>query len=401
MKEDNFKGKYMLDSLYDLPRTPAFVLEETRLEENLAVIDQIQEEAPCRFLIALKGFAMFSQFPKISGTARGAAVSSLNECRLAGEYFSGNVHAYAPVYRDDEFYAFAETCRHISFNSLNQYEHFKHRLRGASPGLRINPEYSAVENDLYNPCIPGSRLGVSASELSKDPQLQGSSLPGGIEGFHVHNLCESGAEDTIGTLRSIEKLYGRFLPQISWLNLGGGHLVTQKGYRRDILIRGLQEFHEKYPHISLILEPGAAFVWETGVLVSTVLDIIRSGSYTIAMLDTSFAAHMPDCLEMPYTPRIRNGEIIRADSDVQKGSYGPYRLGGSSCLAGDFTGPYRFAEAPSRGDRIIFEDMMHYTMVKTTMFNGIGLPDIGIRRSSGIYEIIRSFGYEDYKQRLS
>lgn len=411
MNKDNSKRKYSIKSLYDLPRTPAFVLEEKRLEENLAVIDQIQEEAPCRFLIALKGFAMFSQFPKISGTARGAAVSSLNECRLAGEYFSGNVHAYAPVYRDDEFDAFAETCRHISFNSQNQYEHFKHRLRGASPGLRINPEYSAVENDLYNPCIPGSRLGVSASELSKDHQLQGSSLPEGIEGFHVHNLCESGAEDTIGTLSSIEKLYGRFLPQISWLNLGGGHLVTQKGYRRDILIRGLQEFHEKYPHISLILEPGAAFVWETGVLVSTVLDIIRSGSYTIAMLDTSFAAHMPDCLEMPYTPRIRNGEIISADSNsmnsnsmnsnVQKGSCGPYRLGGSSCLAGDFTGPYRFTEAPSRGDRIIFEDMMHYTMVKTTMFNGIGLPDIGIWRSNGIYEIIRSFGYEDYKQRLS
>ncbi|MCF7944446.1 MAG: carboxynorspermidine decarboxylase [Spirochaetia bacterium] len=391
----------MLDSLYKLQRTPAFVLEETRLEENLAVIDGIQKEAPCSFLIALKGFAMFSQFPKISATACGAAVSSLNECRLAGEYFPGNVHAYAPVYRDDEFDAFAETCRHISFNSLSQYEHFKHRLRGASPGLRLNPEYSAVENDLYNPCIPGSRLGVSASELSEDPQLHGSRLPEGIEGFHVHNLCESGAEETIGTLHSIEKLYGRYFPQISWLNLGGGHLVTQKGYHWDILIRGLQEFHEKYPHISLILEPGAAFVWETGVLVSTILDIIRSGSYRIAMLDTSFAAHMPDCLEMPYTPRIRNGEIISSNSDVQKGSCGPYRLGGSSCLAGDFTGPYRFNEAPSPGDRIIFEDMMHYTMVKTTMFNGIGLPDIGIWRSNGTYEIIRSFGYEDYKQRLS
>jgi len=399
-----------------VPRTPAFVLEEALLDRNLRIIADVQDQAPCSFLLALKGFAMFSVFPRIAETARGATASSLYECRLAAEFFPGQVHAYAPVYREEEFPEFVRTCRHITFNSLSQYRLLKPIADAAAAnaglkklpsfGLRVNPQYAAVETDLYNPCIPGSRLGVQPDALKPSEELPGG-LPDGIAGLHVHNLCESGAAESAATIRNIRKLYGHLLPKIQWLNLGGGHLVTRKGYRTELLVQALEDFHRDYPHIELILEPGAAFVWETGILAAEVKDIVRSGSVLIAMLDTSFAAHMPDCLEMPYTPRIRGAEIVSYNSEDQSaadssGSGGYiYRMGGSSCLAGDFVGDYRFAQPLSIGDRIVFEDMMHYTMVKTNMFNGIGLPDIGIWTEDGTYQLIRSFSYDDYKGRLS
>jgi carboxynorspermidine decarboxylase len=260
----------------------------------------------------------------------------------------------------------------------------------AQAGIRINPEYSTVATDLYNPCTPGSRLGVRASDLAM--------LPKGITGLHAHNLCEGGAKELTGTLENIERLFGHLLPDISWLNLGGGHLITKKGYNIELLQQTLRAFHARYPHIEIILEPGAAFVWETGFLVATVLDIVENQGVTTAMLDTSFATHMPDCLEMPYTPRV-HGAVV-ADGISTEPSSHRIRLGGASCLAGDWVGDYLFPAPLKIGDRVVFEDMMHYTMVKTTTFNGIALADIGIYNGSG-YELVKRFSYEDYRSRLS
>ncbi len=374
----------------NISRTPAFVLEFNAFKKNLSVISEIQKSTPCSFLFALKGFAMHRVFPEIARITRGAAASSLNEARLAKEFFP-EVHAYAPVYIPGDFAEIAGISTHITFNSLSQFEKHRKGLKGVQAGLRINPEYSTVETDLYNPCIPGSRLGIHASMLP--------CLPEGITGLHSHNLCESGSEELAATLGNIERLYGHLLPHISWLNLGGGHLVTRRGYNLALLKETLRSFHAKYPHIELILEPGAAFVWETGVLVSEVADLVESGGITIAMLDTSFAAHMPDCIEMPYTPRIQGAEIVRKETPAA-GSY-RYRMGGATCLAGDAVGDYLFTSPLKPGDRVVFEDMMHYTMVKTTMFNGIGLPDIGISHEDSSYELVRSFTYSDYRGRLS
>jgi carboxynorspermidine decarboxylase len=371
-------------------RTPAFVLEYDRFKQNLALIDSLQQRIPARFLLALKGFAMYEVFEEIAKVASGATASSLNEARLAGEYF-GEVHAYCPAYNPREFPFIAAIAKHITFNSIAQYERHKTGLGRAKAGLRINPEYSTVETALYNPCIPGSRLGIPASQLQ--------SLPKGISGLHSHNLCESGAEELQGTLGQIERLYGHLLEDIAWLNLGGGHLVTRNGYNQDLLVKTLTDFHERHPHLELILEPGAAFVWETGVLVSEVLDIVENEGVISIMLDTSFAAHMPDCLEMPYTPRVR-GMRIRQANEKPANDEQIIQFGGSSCLAGDWVGQYICKNLPQVGDRIVFEDMMHYTMVKTTMFNGIALPDIAIFED-GAYRVVKRFSYENYKYRLS
>lgn len=379
----------MIDSSL-VERTPAFVLDHGRLKENLALIGGLQERIPARFLLALKGFAMYEVFDMIANVASGASASSLNEARLAAEHFS-EVHAYCPAYNPREFPFIAAIAKHITFNSITQYERYKGALGRARAGLRINPEYSTVETDLYNPCITGSRLGIPA------PQLQ--ALPEGISGLHSHNLCENGALELEATLQQIERLYGHLLKDIEWLNLGGGHLVTRKGYDHGLLERTLDDFHGRYPHIELILEPGAAFVWETGVLVSEVLDVVENEGTISIMLDTSFAAHMPDCLEMPYTPRVQGMRIRRPDEKPARDEQ-VIRFGGSSCLAGDWVGQYICEGLPKAGDRIVFEDMMHYTMVKTTMFNGIALPDIGIWEN-GIYRVVKRFSYENYKYRLS
>lgn len=370
-----------------LERTPAFVLDHAAFKRNLDCIASIQERAPVRFILALKGFAMHALFSEIASVVGGATASSLNEVLLASVHFD-EIHAYAPAYIPREFDTIAERSTHVTFNSIDQFTRHRNQLGSAKAALRINPQYSTVATDLYNPCVHGSRLGVRASQLTE--------LPEGISGLHSHNLCESGAEELEATLAQIERLYGHLLGAISWLNLGGGHLVTRKGYDIELLIITLTQFHERHPHIELILEPGAAFVWEAGILVSSVLDVVENEGTVTAMLDTSFATHMPDCLEMPYTPRVR-GERIMGN-----GASGGYciRLGGASCLAGDWVGPYLFETLPKVGDRIIFEDMMHYTMVKTTMFNGVALPDICIWKQ-GSMSVIRRSTFEDYKDRLS
>lgn len=377
-----------MTDLQKIPRTPAFVLEMDSFRKNLAIISGIQMASGCSFLMALKGFAMHRIFPELAEAVRGATASSLFEALLADEYFN-EVHAYAPAYKPEDFDRIASLCTHVTFNSLHEYETYRSRLTHAEAGLRINPRYSPVETDLYNPCAPGSRLGIEAEDLS--------TLPKGVTGLHSHNLCESGADALHTTISMIESRFGHLLNEVSWLNLGGGHLVTRKGYDIPLLLETLRGFQTRHPHIQVILEPGAAFVWETGVLVAQVLDIVQSKEVPTAMLDTSFAAHMPDCIEMPYTPRIR-GASIAGDGET-----GPcrYRMGGSTCLAGDAAGDYLFPHPLKPGDRVVFEDMMHYTMVKTNMFNGINLPDIGIIHSDGTYELVKSFTYEDYRGRLS
>jgi carboxynorspermidine decarboxylase len=286
----------------------------------------------------------------------------------------------------DEMMSYAS---HISFNSLRQYETFASRAigRGISCGVRINPEYAEVETEMYNPCIAGSRLGIRRSDL-------GQTLPDGIEGFHSHTLCENDSFVLARTLAVIDEKFGEFLPRLTWLNLGGGHLITREGYEVEHLIKTLVDFKAKYPNLTIILEPGSAVGWQTGFLKSTVLDIVESAGITVAIVDCSFAAHMPDTLEMPYKPRIRH-----ANSEPQPGKP-TYRFGGMTCLAGDFYGDYSFDHSLNIGDEIIFEDMIHYTMVKTTTFNGVNLPNIGKIDTKGDFKLFKSFGFDSYKDRL-
>lgn len=378
------------DSVLRAIPSPCFVLEETRLLRNLAIFERVQQAANVQILLALKAFSLFHSFPLIRQFLPGASASSVWEAQLAAEEFGGELHVYSPAYRDEDVPQILQYASHMTFNSLSQWEYFRPMVResAASPsiGLRINPQYSPVQTALYNPCQPATRLGISAEQLS-------DRLPAEIEGFLCHNLCESDSYALEKTLGQIEALFGPLLSQIKWLNLGGGHLMTRQGYDVAHLIDVLNSFHDRYPHISLILEPGSAIVWETGFLLSTVRDIIPTPDLTNVLLDVSFTAHMPDCLEMPYQPVIRGAQVAQAEDH-------PYRMGGSSCLAGDFMGDYAFPQPLAIGDRLIFEDMMHYTMVKSTMFNGVVHPAIGMLKQNGEFELWRQFSYEDYRDRI-
>ncbi len=368
--------------------SPCYLLDEELLERNLAVIDRVRKEAGVEIIVALKACAMWSIFPTLALHSDGATASSAAEARLVFEEYGAPAHTYAPVYTERNIEEIMRTSSHITFNSLAQFERFGARaiLRGISCGLRVNPEYSPVETDLYNPCVEGSRLGVRKEDLRE--------LPEGVEGLHFHVLCESRSHHLRLALEAMERHYSHLLPKLKWLNLGGGHLMTHSEYDCDDLISILKEFKSRHPHLRIILEPGSAFTWRTGYLVSTVEDIISSGGYNTAMLDVSFACHMPDCLEMPYKPAIIGAH------DPEEGEK-RWRMGGNSCLAGDFYGDWAFDSEPKVGDRIIFEDMIHYTMVKTTMFNGVHHPSIAIMKRSGELQIVREFGYEDYKTRMS
>jgi carboxynorspermidine decarboxylase len=363
-------------------------MEAAKLAHNLSIFERVQREAPVEVMLALKGFALFHSFPLMRSVLAGASASSLWEAQLAAEEFGKEVHVYAPAYRTQDLPALIPLATHITFNSLTQYERFAPLLAQgqAKAGLRINPEYSPVQTPLYNPCVPGSRLGVRAEQL-------GDNLPTGITGFLSHNLCESDAGALEKTLQQIEQRFGRWLAQIHWLNLGGGHLMTHQDYQVDHAIHVLQDFHHRHPHLRLILEPGSAIVWETGFLLSTVEDLIPTPDFTHVMLDVSFTAHMPDCLEMPYQPRVRGA------SQPQEGT-NRYRLGGSSCLAGDFLGDYAFAQPLRVGDQLIFEDMMHYTLVKTTMFNGVPHPALGLWQTDNTFKLWREFTYQDYRSHM-
>ena len=370
--------------------SPCYVLDEELLVANVELIHDTGQKVGIDIILALKGFALWGVFPLMKPYLKGVSASSLHEARLAFEEMGTPAHTYSPAYTDGDFDEILKYSSHVTFNSLTQYKRFRNRVhdcdKPVSIGLRINPEFSAVETDLYNPCSPGSRLGITTEML-------GENLPEDIEGLHVHALCESSAEATANLLNAVETKFGYLFPRIKWLNLGGGHLMTRKGYNIQCLMDTLKTFRTKYPHIRLILEPGAAFAWETGVLVATIEDIVENADIRTAILDVSFTAHMPDCLEMPYKPRIRGA------SDAQPGKPA-WRLGGNSCLAGDYFGEWSFSEEPYIGKRIVFEDMIHYTMVKTTTFNGVQHPSIGTWSSRG-FTLLKKFGYEDYKNRLS
>ncbi|MBX2929184.1 MAG: carboxynorspermidine decarboxylase [Saprospiraceae bacterium] len=376
---------------YTSPAPAAYILEERKLRTNLELIQSVQQEAGVSIILALKGFAMWSVFPFVKRYLSGATASSLHEARLIFEEMGCRAHTYAVAYLPDEFEEMMRYSSHITFNSVAQYRRYAVQLHAhpekISAGIRVNPEYSEVEVAMYNPCAPGSRLGEVSDAFA-------GGLPEGVEGLHFHTLCESSSFDLEKVLAAFEERFGRFLPQLKWVNFGGGHLMTRKGYDTAHLVALLHNFRRRYPHLEVILEPGSAIAWETGVLTATVLDIVESRGVKTAILDVSFTAHMPDTLEMPYRPRVRGA----ADPTPGKPSY---RLGGVSCLAGDYMLEYSFDKALQPGDRIVFEDMIHYTMVKTTMFNGVRHPDICILRETGELDIVRRFRYEDYRDRLS
>ncbi|MEZ0607164.1 carboxynorspermidine decarboxylase [Fibrella sp. WM1] len=373
--------------------SPAFVLDEAKLRANLELIDRVQREAGVTIILALKGFSMFSAFPLVREYLSGATASSLNEIKLVNDYMGVKAHTYVPAYRDDEFDEILARSSHITFNSWSQWEKFAGKVKEIqdSPppsfGIRVNPQYSEVATDMYNPCVPGSRLGVTRDKLPDQ-------LPDGLEGLHFHTLCENDSYTLERTLAALEERFGDLLRQAKWVNMGGGHLMTREGYDTNHLTGLLKAFREKY-NVDVLMEPGSAIAWQTGVLVSTVLDVFDSQGIEVAVLDTSFAAHMPDTLEMPYKPRIRG-----AYQEPVAGKP-TYRLGGMTCLAGDFMGDYSFDAPLQVGDRLVFEDMIHYTMVKTTTFNGVNLPAIVIHKEDGSLQVVREYGYDSFKDRLS
>jgi carboxynorspermidine decarboxylase len=371
--------------------SPAFVLDEKLLQKNLKLIDWVQKEAGVEIILAFKGFAMWSAFPLVRQFLKGATASSLNEARLCFEEMKTRAHVYSPVYFENEFEELMSYSSHIVFNSFSQFQKFypdtKKAGHSISCGIRVNPEYSDVETDLYNPSASGSRLGVGSDEFP-------DALPEGIEGIHFHVLCESDSYSLEKVLANLDKKFGKFLHQVKWVNMGGGHLMTREGYNHKHLIQLLQNFRKKY-NVKVILEPGSAIAWETGVLVSTVQDVVEHKKIKTAILDVSFTAHMPDTLEMPYRPKIVGAK------EPDKNSKHLYRLGGVSCLAGDFMEVYDFGRELKPGDRVIFKDMIHYTMVKTTMFNGVNHPAIAIWTENNQLKVVREFYYEDFKSRLS
>ncbi len=364
--------------------TPCFVLDEDKLRQNLQLIRSVSDKAGVEIILAFKGFSMWSAFPVVREYVSGATASSLNEVRLCFEEMKAKSHTYAVAYDDQDFDEILEKSSHITFNSISQFERFKNKAVGkVSCGLRVNPEWSDVETDLYNPASAVSRLGITAANFPKE-------LPEGVEGLHFHVLCESTSYSLATVLEHFEEKFGRYLPKIKWVNMGGGHLMTKAGYDTDHLLSVLKNFKEKYD-IHVILEPGSAFAWQTGDLVTSVLDIVENGGKKTAILDTSFTCHMPDTLEMPYRPAIIGAS--------ESGPHG-YRLGGVSCLAGDFLEEYFFDGPLETGSRVILQDMIHYTMVKTSTFNGVKHPSIGIWKNDKFHHV-RTFGYEDFKSRLS
>lgn len=369
--------------------SPCYLLETAKLRANLELIDRVQRESGCTIILALKGFAMWSSFPIVREFLSGCAASSYNEARLAREHFGGHLHLYTPAYTEAEFPDLIPLSDRISFNSLSQWERFGEQALAAniSCGLRVNPRINEVATALYNPSGEQSRLGIPEEEVI-------AGVPSGIEGLHMHALCENDADSTERLIQAVEMRFGHLLPQMKWCNLGGGHLMTRPGYDVKQLIHALKAFRQRHPHLEVVLEPGSAIAWRAGYLISSVLDIIDRGGVRIAMLDISATAHMPDVLEMPYRPEVRNAALPGVKPHT-------YRLGGLSCLAGDVIGDYSFEQPLMIGDRVIFEDMIHYTMVKTTYFNGVSHPAIAMRHEDGQVEVVKRFDYADYAARLS
>ena len=374
--------------------TPIYIIEELKLRRNLQLIADVARQADVEIILAFKAFALWKTFPIFREYIRSTTASSLSEARLAYEEFGSKAHTYSPAYTEREFDEIVKCSSHLTFNSLSQYERFHERVgKDVSIGLRVNPEYSEVGTLLYNPCAPGTRFGVTAHKLP-------DKLPSDIEGFHCHCHCESGADVLERTLVHIEKKFSRWFPQLKWLNLGGGHLMTRKDYDVTHLINILKGLHDRYPWLEIILEPGSAFAWQTGPLVSHVADVVEDKGIRTAILNVSFTCHMPDCLEMPYYPEVRGAVHIDESNAEADNAQCLYRLGGNSCLSGDFMGYWQFDHELQVGEEVVFEDMIHYTTVKTNTFNGISHPAIGMLHADGNLDILREFGYEDYKNRM-
>lgn len=386
---------------------PYYLLSESLLRRNLQLISQVAAQSGAEIILAFKAYALWKTFPIMREYISHTTASSPFEARLALEEFGSLAHTYSPAYTQEDFSEILRCSGHITFNSLSQYRRFASQVLAyqehpVSMGLRVNPEYSEIETELYNPCAPGSRFGVLASQLPDE-------LPQGIEGFHCHCHCESSSLALQHTLEHLEEKFGKWFSQIKWLNLGGGHLMTRKDYDVKLLVDLLRSLKERYPHLQVILEPGSAFGWQTGCLVSHVVDVVENHGVSTAILNVSFTCHMPDCLEMPYQPAVRGAETLPADyvwqdaADRQAGKPVQgyvYRLGGNSCLSGDFMGSWRFDAPLQVGDEVIFEDMLHYTTVKTNMFNGIPHPAIVLEYLDGSHETLRRYTYEDYRDRM-
>lgn len=380
--------------IFNQIKMPAYILEEEKLRRNLSLIKGVADEAGIEIILAFKAFALWKTFPIFREYINSTTASSLSEARLAYEEFGAPAHTFSPAYTDLEIEDIARISSHLTFNSLSQYSrHHTKALETNSNlklGVRVNPEYSEVGTDIYNPCAPGTRFGVLASQLPER-------LPEDITGFHCHCHCESGADVFQRTLVHIEEKFSKWFDQLEWINFGGGHLMTRKDYDIRLLIDILKDFKKRYPNLKVILEPGSAFAWQTGPLVSHVVDVVENKGIKTAILDVSFTCHMPDCLEMPYWPTVRGAETI-------EGEYGEgeniYRLGGNSCLSGDWMQSWKFDHALQIGETVIFEDMIHYTTVKTCTFNGITHPDICLLKKDGELQVLRHFDYQDYKNRM-
>lgn len=383
----------MTESIYPHIPSPCYVLEESLLRRNLELIRSVAERSGVEIILAFKAYALWKTFPIFREYISSSTASSIYEARLGYEEMGSPVHTFSPGYTPENFPELQQLSSHITFNSLSQLEAMRPLMgRGedVSYGLRINPEYSVVETDLYNPCAPGSRFGVTSSEL-------GEHLPEGVEGLHFHVLCEGNSYNLEEALGIIERNFAGPLAEAKWLNCGGGHLMTRRDYDTEHLVRVLSDFRARHPHLKVILEPGSAFAWQTGFLKATVIDLVCHHGIHTAIVDVSFTCHMPDCLEMPYQPAVRGAESIEAPIEAKH----CYRIGGNSCLSGDFIGYWAFDKPLVIGQELIFEDMIHYTTVKTNMFNGIPHPSIALLRSDETLDLMRVYSYEDYKGRMN
>jgi carboxynorspermidine decarboxylase len=367
-------------------KTPYYLLEEQKLRKNLELLDYVQKQSKAKMLLALKAFAFSESFPLVRKYLYGCCASGLHEAKLAYEKFQKEVHTYSPAFKDDEIDEILDISNHIVFNSFAQLKKFKQKAleKRVSIGLRLNPEVSASPKEIYNPCGLYSRLGITKKNFLKD-ELDG------VEGFHFHTLCEQGANKLEEVLKGFEKKFGEFINGLKWVNFGGGHHITKKGYDVQKLIRLIKDFKQRY-RVEVYLEPGEAVGWQTGDLYATVLDIVENGM-KIAILDTSAEAHMPDTIIMPYRSEVEGAGKVGEKEFT-------YRLTGNTCLAGDIMGDYSFDKPLKVGDTIIFKDQIHYTIVKNTTFNGIKLPNLAIKKDDGDIKVVKKFGYEEYQRRV-